>query len=59
MLLVWGEDDRTVPFKFSKVLCSLVPQIEFHPIAWRRAYPHYRQADEVNPIVLGFLGEEE
>jgi len=59
VLLVWGEDDHTVPFKFSKVLCSMVKQIEFHPIAGGGHTPHYRQADEVNPIVLRFLGEEE
>ena len=26
VLLVWGEDDVTVPFKFSKVFVSLVPE---------------------------------
>ena len=56
VFLVWGEDDRTVPFNFSKVLCSLVPQIEFHPICDGGHIPHYRQADQVTPLILEFLG---
>ena len=56
VLLVWGEEDQTVPFKFSKVLISLVPRIKFHPIKNSGHIPHYENADEVTPIFLEFLG---
>lgn len=55
VLLLWGEEDQTVPFKFNKVLVSLVPRIQFHPIKNSGHIPHYEDADEVNPIFLEFL----
>lgn len=59
VLLVWGEEDRTVPFKFNSVFRSLVPQTKFHPIPGGGHIPHVRQADEVTPIILEFLDGEE
>ena len=55
VLLVWGEDDVTVPFKFSKVFVSLVPRTQFNPIQNSGHIPHYEHASRVNPIFLEFL----
>lgn len=55
VLLVWGEEDQTVPFKYSKVLVSLVPRIKFHPIESSGHLPHYEEAEKVTPIFLEFL----
>lgn len=55
VLLFWGEDDQTSPFKFSKVMVEAIPQVEFHPIAGTGHIPHYEKNDEVNPILLEFL----
>jgi pimeloyl-ACP methyl ester carboxylesterase len=55
VLLFWGEDDRTVPFEFSKTLLECVPQVEFHPISGTGHVPHYEKNTEVNPILIEFL----
>ncbi|MBN2044166.1 MAG: alpha/beta hydrolase [Anaerolineales bacterium] len=55
VFLIWGEEDTTVPYKFSKLFLSLVPHTEFHPISGGGHIPHYRQADQVTPMILGFL----
>ena len=55
VLLLWGEKDVTVPFKYSKNLISLVPRAQFHPIPDSGHIPHYEQASTVNPIILEFL----
>jgi pimeloyl-ACP methyl ester carboxylesterase len=58
VLLVWGELDRTVPFKFSQRVVDAIPQVEFHPISNSGHIPHYEHADQVNPILLEFLNHE-
>jgi pimeloyl-ACP methyl ester carboxylesterase len=57
VLLVWGEKDITVPIIFSKKIRSLIPQIEYHPIADSGHLPHYEKREEVNEIFLNFLGK--
>jgi pimeloyl-ACP methyl ester carboxylesterase len=57
VMLVWGENDESVPFKFSKTLVSLVPRTQFHPIPNAGHIPHYEQASQVNPLILEFLDE--
>ena len=57
VLLFWGEQDMTVPFKFSKVLISLVPRTKFFPIQASGHIPHYDNADQVNPILQEFLDD--
>jgi pimeloyl-ACP methyl ester carboxylesterase len=55
VLLVWGELDQTVPFKFSQTVIEAIPQVEFYPIADSGHIPHYEHAEQVNPILLEFL----
>ena len=55
VLLFWGRNDPTVPFKHSEKLTKAMPQVEFHPIENCGHIPHYEKPDEVNPILLEFL----
>lgn len=57
VMLVWGEQDMTVPFKFSKVLISLIPRIHFIPIPESGHIPHYEHSSQVTPHFLRFLNE--
>lgn len=56
VLLIWGEEDTTVPFKHSHTLVKLIPQVEFHPIPGAGHIPHYEKPEIVNPILIDFLG---
>jgi len=55
VLLFWGRNDPTVPFKHSEVLRKVMPQVEFHAIENCGHIPHYEKPEEVNPILLEFL----
>jgi pimeloyl-ACP methyl ester carboxylesterase len=55
VLLIWGTEDRLVPFKISKKACEVMPNVEFHPILGAGHIPHYEKSDVVNPIILEFL----
>ena len=53
--LIWGEEDRTVPFVNSATFRQLVPQAQFHPIEQAGHIPHFEKPGEVNRIVVDFL----
>jgi pimeloyl-ACP methyl ester carboxylesterase len=55
VLLFWGRNDPTVPFRHSDPLQVAIPNIEFHAIKNCGHIPHYEKPDEVNPILLEFL----
>jgi pimeloyl-ACP methyl ester carboxylesterase len=54
-LLLWGRDDKTVPFEHNDDLRTAIPQAEFHVVDNCGHIPHYEKPDEVNPILLEFL----
>jgi len=55
VLLFWGRNDTTVPFKHSNILRAALPNVEFHVIEHSGHIPHYEKPEEVNPILLEFL----
>jgi pimeloyl-ACP methyl ester carboxylesterase len=55
VLLFWGRNDPTVPFKHSDILRRAMPGMEFHVIENCGHAPHHEKPDEVNPILLQFL----
>jgi pimeloyl-ACP methyl ester carboxylesterase len=55
VLLVWGREDRSVPFARSEDVLRAIPRAEFHPIDQAAHIPQYERADVVNPILLAFL----
>jgi pimeloyl-ACP methyl ester carboxylesterase len=58
VLLFWGRQDATLPFRHSETLRALMPGMEFHAIENCGHIPHYEKPDEVNPILLRFLRKE-
>ncbi len=55
ILLLWGRNDKTVPFEQSEILRDALPSVEFRVIENCGHIPHYEKPDEVNPILLNFL----
>ena len=55
VLLIWGEEDATVPFKRSRDLLQLLPQAEFFPVPRSGHIPHFERPDLVHPRLIEFL----
>ncbi len=55
VLLIWGREDRTVPFVLNERVRKAIPRAEFHPIDGAAHAPHLEQPDVVNPILVDFL----
>jgi pimeloyl-ACP methyl ester carboxylesterase len=58
VLLLWGRNDKTVPFEHSREILKLVPRAEFHVIEDCSHIPHYEKPETVNPILMDFLKKQ-
>lgn len=59
MQIIWGEKDDNFPYPLGVRLGEMISQAEFHTIPGGGHTPHFGQADEVNPILTGFLDRVE
>ena len=55
VLLLWGRQDKTIPFETHQRVQSLIPHAEFHAIDNAGHVPHYEQAETVNRLLTEFL----
>jgi pimeloyl-ACP methyl ester carboxylesterase len=55
VLLIWGEEDQTVPFQLNQRVREAIQQVEFHPIKDCRHLPHYEHPEVVNPLLIRFF----
>jgi pimeloyl-ACP methyl ester carboxylesterase len=55
VMLIWGREDRTIPFEISEQVRAAIPRAEFHPIDGAGHAPHYEKPTQVNPLLIAFL----
>lgn len=55
LMIIWGEEDHTVPFGQSRMLLKLARRARFGAIPGCGHIPHFERPDLVNPIILDFL----
>ncbi len=56
-LLIWGREDRTVPFALSERARTLLPDAEFHAIDGAGHAPHLERPGVVNKLMIEYLNE--
>jgi len=56
VMLIWGEQDNTVPIELAAGVRQAIPQVQFHPIPRAGHLPHMERTDLVNPLLMAFLG---
>ncbi len=55
VLLVWGQQDQTVPIAMSRVIRSNIPAVEFFPVDSAGHLPHIEQSAMVHDRMQQFL----
>jgi pimeloyl-ACP methyl ester carboxylesterase len=55
IVLIWGVEDRTVPFEISDRVRAALPNAAFHPMEGCGHVPHLERSDVVNRILVDFL----
>ena len=56
-LLLWGTDDKIVPYDNHTAVLATNPGVSFHTIVECGHIPHYEKTEEVSALVLPFLQE--
>jgi pimeloyl-ACP methyl ester carboxylesterase len=54
VLLIWGKQDKTAPFRFSDSIRSVL-KVDFFPVAGAAHLPSIEKPDTVNSKILSFL----
>ena len=54
-LLIWGREDKLIPFTNSQKLLQAIPHAQFFAIDNAGHIPHYEDPQTVNPILVDFL----
>ncbi|TGL66801.1 alpha/beta fold hydrolase [Leptospira kmetyi] len=54
-LLIWGKQDRVVPFYLNEIASKTLPGIEFLPLDNEGHVPHYESTERMTPKLLEFL----
>lgn len=54
-MLVWGREDRVLPFANSQKVLEAIPHAAFHPIPHAGHNLVYEYPDIFNPLLIGFL----
>jgi pimeloyl-ACP methyl ester carboxylesterase len=57
VLLIWGREDKMVPFALSETARRLMPNADFHAIDDAGHAPHLERPELVNELLVAFLGE--
>lgn len=54
-MLLWGQEDQTIPAVDMETVRRLIPDLEFHSVAEAGHIPHYERPEAVNPLLIEFL----
>jgi pimeloyl-ACP methyl ester carboxylesterase len=56
-LLIWGKEDKYLPFQLSERIMTAIPHAQFFPVDHAGHLPHYEKPELVNARILEFLRE--
>jgi pimeloyl-ACP methyl ester carboxylesterase len=56
-LLIWGVEDKLIPFKLNLAIRKAFPEIIFYGIDGAGHIPHYEKPEVVDPLLIEFLKE--
>lgn len=56
-LLIWGREDKLIPFTNSIKMMQAIPHAQFYPVDDAGHIPHYEYPQMVNPVIVNFLND--
>ena len=54
-LILWGEEDKSLPLSMGREVRAQLPRADLHPIEDAKHSPHQERAHEVSTYILAFL----
>jgi len=55
VMLIWGREDKIVPFSNNEMVRAAIRDVEFHALDAAGHIPHYEMPERVNPLMIDFM----
>ena len=54
-MIIWGKQDKLIPFAKSEIFRKYIPDLEFNPIEKAGHVPQYEKPEDVNLLLIKFF----
>jgi pimeloyl-ACP methyl ester carboxylesterase len=55
VMLIWGREDKIIPFSNNQMIQAVIRDVDFHAIDDAGHLPHYEVPEKVNPLMVEFV----
>ena len=55
VMLIWGREDKIIPFSNNEMIRAVIRDVDFHAIDAAGHLPHYEVPERVNPLMVEFV----
>jgi pimeloyl-ACP methyl ester carboxylesterase len=55
VMLIWGREDKIIPFSNNEMIRAVIRDVDFHAIDAAGHLPHYEAPEKVNPLTVEFM----
>jgi pimeloyl-ACP methyl ester carboxylesterase len=55
VMLIWGREDKIIPFSNNEMIRAVIRDVDFHAIDAAGHLPHYEVPEKVNPLTVEFM----
>lgn len=55
VMLIWGRDDKIIPFSNNEMIRAVIRDVDFHAVDAAGHVPHYEAPEKVNPLMVEFM----
>jgi pimeloyl-ACP methyl ester carboxylesterase len=55
VMLIWGREDKIIPFSNNEMIRAVIRDVDFHAIDAAGHLPHYEVSERVNPLMVEFM----
>jgi pimeloyl-ACP methyl ester carboxylesterase len=55
VMLIWGREDKIIPFSNNEMIRAVIRDVDFHAIDTAGHLPHYEVPEKVNPLMVEFV----
>ena len=57
VMLIWGREDKIVPFSNNEMVRATIHDVDFHALDVAGHIPHYEAPERVNPLMVDFMNQ--
>lgn len=55
VMLIWGREDKIIPFSNNEMIRAVIHDVDFHALDAAGHIPHYEAPEKVNPLMVDFM----